>query len=142
MSYTIWGRVVVFLLQRLAGFLRICAVPMHFTVFGLRYIYNYIYIYMDLRVQFQGQLDIFIQAVYYWGSILETKELATLTGRVPELCGWAPWLGSVSRPCPGLVLLLSCLGRALNSVAGCRQKIVDEAACSWGEGRAYQEIDF
>ena len=58
-------------------------------------------------MQFQGQLDIFIQAVYYWGSILETKELATLTGRVPELCGWAPWLGSVSRPCPGLVLLLS-----------------------------------
>ena len=27
------------------------------------------------------------QTVYCWGSILERKELATLTGRAPELCG-------------------------------------------------------
>ena len=27
--------------------------------------------------------------VYCWGSILERKELATLTGRAPELCGRA-----------------------------------------------------
>ena len=31
-------------------------------------------------------------------------ELATLTGRAPEL---ALWLGSVSRPCPPLVLVLA-----------------------------------
>ena len=44
------------------------------------------------------------QTVYCWGSILERKELATLTGRAPELCGWALWLRSVSRPsCPPLV---------------------------------------
>ena len=42
---------------------------------------------------------IFPQTVYCWGSIVERKELATLTGRAPELCGWALWLG--------LVLLLS-----------------------------------
>ena len=50
----------------------------------------------------------FSQTVYGWGSILERKELATLTGRAPELCqlcGWAL--------CPGLVLLNS-----VNSVAG------------------------
>ena len=69
------------------------------------------------------------------------KELATLTGRAPELCGWAlfcvqalssscpPWLGSVSRPCPPLVLcgwalsssclpLVLVLAAPLNSVAG------------------------
>ena len=56
------------------------------------------------------------QTVYCWGSILERKGLATLTGRAPELCGWAPWLGSVAGPCPPLVLLLSTLW--LGSVAG------------------------
>ena len=33
------------------------------------------------------------------GFYLRKEELATLTGRAPELCGWAL--------CPGLVLLLS-----------------------------------
>ena len=71
------------------------------------------------------------------GFYLRKKEVATLTGRAPELCGWAAcvqalslcgwalspglvllcpfselcgwalWLGSVSRPCPPLVLLLA-----------------------------------
>ena len=51
---------------------------------------------------------VFPQAVYCWGSILpRKKELATLTGRAPELCGWALWPGSVSGPCSPLVLLLS-----------------------------------
>ena len=52
-------------------------------------------------------------AAYCWGSILERKELATLTGRAPELCGWAPWLGSVAGLC-GWALSSSCppLGRA------------------------------
>ena len=53
------------------------------------------------------------QTAHWWGSILGKKELATLTGRGSEPCGWAlcrglllwaPWLGSVSRPCPPLVL--------------------------------------
>ena len=56
---------------------------------------------------------LFPQTVHSWGSILERKELATLTGRAPELCGWAL--------CPGLVLLLSSVaglcGWALSSVA-------------------------
>ena len=54
----------------------------------------------------------FPQAVYCWGSILERKELATLTGRAPELCGWALWL-SVAGLC-GWALSSSCppLGRA------------------------------
>ena len=50
------------------------------------------------------------------------QELATLTGRAPELCGWALWPGSVSGPClllssscPPLVLVLAA---PLNSVAG------------------------
>ena len=58
------------------------------------------------------------QAVYCWGSILERKELATLIGRAPELCGWAPWLGSVAGPCPPLVLLLAAPLNSVNSVAG------------------------
>ena len=80
--------------------------------------------------------DLFPQTVYCWGSILERKELATLTGRAPELCGWAPWLGSVSASCPplgrapelcqlcgwalwlGLVLLLAAPLDSVNSVAG------------------------
>ena len=45
---------------------------------------------------------VFPQTVYCWGSILERKGLATLTGRAPEICGWALW------PCPPPV----------NSVAG------------------------
>ena len=49
----------------------------------------------------------FPQTVYCWGSILEKEELATLTGRAPELCGWALCPGSVARSCPPLVLLLS-----------------------------------
>ena len=53
---------------------------------------------------------VFPETVYCWGSILERKELATLTGRAPELCGWAPWLGSVAGPCPPLVLLLPARG--------------------------------
>ena len=55
---------------------------------------------------------VFPQTVYCWGSILERKELATLTGRAPELCGWALWLG--------LVLLLSSSLSTLwlGSVAG------------------------
>ena len=53
------------------------------------------------------------QTVHCWGSILEKKELATLTGRAPELCGWALCpglvllLSSVAAVCPGLVLLLA-----------------------------------
>ena len=69
------------------------------------------------------------------GFYLRKKELATLTGRAPELCGsgsvsrpcplWLGsvaglcvqalssscplWLGSVSRPCPPLVLVLAVL---------------------------------
>ena len=43
-----------------------------------------------------------IQTVYCGSSILEKKELATLTGRAPQLCGWALWPGSVSGPCPPL----------------------------------------
>ena len=39
------------------------------------------------------------------GFYLRKIELATLTGRAPELCGWALWPGSVSGSCP-------CLGRA------------------------------
>ena len=54
------------------------------------------------------------QTVYCWGSILR-KKLATLTGRAPELCGWALWPRSVSGPCPPLVLVLAA---PLNSVAG------------------------
>ena len=49
----------------------------------------------------------FSQTVYCWGSILERKELATLTGRAPELCGWASWLGSVAGLC-GWALSSSC----------------------------------
>ena len=49
------------------------------------------------------------------GVYLRKKELATLTGRAPELCGWALCPGLVCPPlvlcgwalCPGLVLLLS-----------------------------------
>ena len=81
-------------------------------------------------------MNIFPQTVYCWGSILERKELATLTGRAPELCAWAPWLGSVAGPCPplghapelcqlcgwalwlGLVLLLAAPLDSVNSVAG------------------------
>ena len=73
------------------------------------------------------------------------------------LCGWAL--------CPGLVLLLSSvaglcgwalssscrLGRAparltgqecgrTNSDVNADKKFIDEAVCSWDEGRAYQEI--
>ena len=75
------------------------------------------------------------QTVYCWGSILAKKELATLTGRAPELCGWALCPGlvlllssvaglcSVSRPCPPLVLcggwaLCPGLVLLLSSVAG------------------------
>ena len=57
--------------------------------------YVYIYVYSF----FPKQFTVVPQTIYCWGSILETKELATLTGRAPELCGWAL--------CPGLVLLLS-----------------------------------
>ena len=54
---------------------------------------------------------------YSWGSILEKIKLATLTGRAPELCGWAL--------CPGLVLLLS-------SVAGlCVQGLSPLVLCGW-----------
>ena len=35
-----------------------------------------------------------------------------------QLCGWAVWLGSVSRPCPPLVLLLAAPLSSVNSVAG------------------------
>ena len=49
------------------------------------------------------------------GFYLRKKELATLTGRAPELCGWAL--------CPGLVLLLSFVaglcGWALSSSCPC-----------------------
>ena len=48
------------------------------------------------------ELKLIPQTVYCWGSILERKGLATLTGRAPEICGWALW------PCPPPV----------NSVAG------------------------
>ena len=58
----------------------------------------------------EGQTRVFPQTVYCWGSILERKELATLTGRAPELCGWALWLG--------LVLLLAAPLNSVNSVAG------------------------
>ena len=44
----------------------------------------------------------FPQTIYCGSSILEKKELATLTGRAPQLCGWALWPGSVSGPCPPL----------------------------------------
>ena len=57
---------------------------------------------------------IFPQTVYCWGSILERKELATLTGRALELCGWA----LVAGPCPPLVLLLAAPLNSVNSVAG------------------------
>ena len=59
------------------------------------------------------QTELFPQTVYCWGSILERKEPATLTGRAPELCGWAPWLGSAAGLC-GWALSSSCppLGRA------------------------------
>ena len=53
------------------------------------------------------------------GFYLRKKELATLTGRAPELCGWAL--------CPGLVLLLSSLPGlcSVSSVAGlCVQGLV------------------
>ena len=59
------------------------------------------------------RLFLFPQAVCCWGSILEEKELATLTGRG---CGWRGWalcpglvllLSFVAGPCPLLVLLLS-----------------------------------
>ena len=59
---------------------------------------------------------VFPQTVYCWGSILERKGLATLTGRAPELCGWAPWLGSVAGLC-GWALSSSC-PPPVNSVAG------------------------
>ena len=52
----------------------------------------------------------FPQTVCCWGPILERKELATfftLTGRAPELYGWAPWLGSVAGLC-GWALSSSC----------------------------------
>ena len=39
--------------------------------------------------------------------VRKRKELATFTGRAPELCGWAVWLGFVAGPCPSLVLLLA-----------------------------------
>ena len=61
-----------------------------------------------------GKLSlVFPQTVYCWGSILERTELATLTGRAPELCGWALWLTSVAGLC-GWALSSSCppLGRA------------------------------
>ena len=61
---------------------------------------------------------LFPQTVYCWGSILERKELATLTGRAPDLCGWALWLGSVAGPCPPLILLLAAPLNSVNSVAG------------------------
>ena len=126
------------------------------------------------------------QTVYCWGSILGKKELATLTGRAPELSGWALCPGlvlllssvaglcSVSRPCPPLVLCgwalssscpclelcgwalcplsssCPCLGRAPELCGWSlwpgllerrvAEQVVDEAVCSWGEGRAYQEI--
>ena len=90
--------------------------------------------------------NIFSPSSLLLGFYLRKKELATLTDRAPELCGRALFYVqalSSSSPlcawalCPGLVLLLS-------SVAGlCVQtKIIHEAVCSWGEGRAYQEIDF
>ena len=50
------------------------------------------------------------------GFYLRKKELATLTGRTPELCGWALRPGSVSGPCPPLVLILAA---PLNSVGLC-----------------------
>ena len=57
--------------------------------------------------------NFFPQTVYCWGSILETKELATLTGRTPELCGWALWLGSVAGLCvQALSSSCPCLCRA------------------------------
>ena len=66
--------------------------------------------------------SIFPQTVYCWGSILERKELATLTGPAPDLCGWALWLGSVAGLC-GWALSSSCppLGRApeLCQLCGC-----------------------
>ena len=48
------------------------------------------------------------------GFYLRKIELATLTGRAPELCGWALCPGSVSGPSPPLVLVLAA---PLNSVA-------------------------
>ena len=72
-----------------------------------------------------GQLCI-PQTVYCWGSILEKKSwphsLAAPLNSVAGLCVQAlssssffVWLGSVSRPCPPLVLVLAA---PLNSVAG------------------------
>ena len=72
---------------------------------------------------FVGSILFIPQAVYCWGSILERKELATLTGRAPELCGWAlsssyPPLGRAPELCQlcgwalwlNLLLLLSSSG--------------------------------
>ena len=56
----------------------------------------------------------FPQAVYCWGAILEnraghTHSLAAPLNSVAGLCVQAPlWLGSVSRPCPPLVLPEVC----------------------------------
>ena len=61
------------------------------------------YWFKNHRQRRSGSLCFFVfpQTVYCcWGSIFERKELATLTGRAPELCGWAPWLSSVAGPCP------------------------------------------
>ena len=71
---------------------------------------------------------IFPQTIYCWGSILERKELATLTGRAPELCGWALWLGSVAGPWPPLVLLLAA---TLNSVTLCLGFVAWALSSSW-----------
>ena len=46
-------------------------------------------------------------------SILGKKELAALTGRIPELCGWGLWPHSVAGSCPPLVF--SC-GRTISDV--------------------------
>ena len=60
------------------------------------------------------------------GVLSYKKRMATLTGRAPELCGWALcpglvlpcpplWLGSVSRPCPPLVLVARLCVQPLSS---------------------------
>ena len=77
--------------------------------------FSIVFFYKGKRIFYKGVFlnRIFPQTVYCWGSILERKELATLTGRAPELCGWALWLGSVAGLC-GWALSSSCppLGRA------------------------------
>ena len=73
-----------------------------------------------------SEISLFSKQLVLGFYLIEEKGLATLTGRAPELCGWAL--------CPGLVLLLS-------SLAGLSVQALSSSCPLWlGSGLCIQAL--